>query len=393
MNDETLYSLIQYPLTTIIIEITMGVLALRKHARQMVPGLKDIEGGTLAVDYIGQFLAFVLKPLLPDLKRNGTKVITNAGALDPLGCKAAVEELLKEQGIDMKVAAVYGDDMMPEKGGIATFDAFKNDVVSFSPTSVTEHTRDADRLPTSNEPIMSMNAYFGAKGVAAALEAGADIVVTGRAVDSAIVVGPLMYEYGWTPEKNSNYHDLLAAASLAGHIIECGCHATGGNFTDWKLAAFSPYGGYANMGYPIVEFESNGEFIVTKPERTGGLVTPATVAEQILYETLDPALYILPDVILDMRQVQLTQVAKDRVHVKGARGVKPTPYLKCCGIFMDGWVVNGTLIIGGAQAKDKADAVGHAIIERTRRMLKERGMEDYRAYNVETLGSEASLYG
>lgn len=194
----------------------MGLLALRRQARQMMPGLKDIEGGTLAVDYIGQFLGYVLKPLLPDLKRNGTKVITNAGALDPLGCKRAIEELLKEQGIDMKVAAVYGDDMMPEKGGVATFDAFKNDVVSFSPSSVTEHTRDADRLPTNNEPIMSMNAYFGAKGVAAALEAGADIIVTGRVVDSAIVVGPLMYEYGWTPEKNANYHDLLAAASLAG---------------------------------------------------------------------------------------------------------------------------------------------------------------------------------
>ena len=375
-----------------IIEITMGILALRKHARQMMPGLKDIEDGTLAVDYIGQFLGFVLKPLLPDLKRNGTKVITNAGALDPLGCKAAIEKLLKEQGIDMKVAAVYGDDMMPEKGGVATFDAFENDVVSFSPTSVTENTRDSDRLPTNNEPIMSMNAYFGAKGVAAALEAGADIIVTGRVVDSAIVVGPLMYEYGWNSSQ-PNYYDLMASASLAGHILECGCHATGGNFTDWKLAAFSPYGGYANMGYPIAEFEANGEFVVTKPERTGGLVTPATVAEQILYETLDPALYILADVILDMRQVQLTQVAKDRVHVKGARGLKPTPYLKCCGIFMDGWAVTGTLIIGGAHAKDKAEAVGHAIIERTKRMFKERDMEDYRAYNVEALGSEVSLYG
>lgn len=319
-------------------EITMGVLALRKSVNKQ------------SVNYIDQFLKLVMKRLLPELIKNGTKVVTNAGALDPIGCKQAIEKLLGELGIDgIKVAAVIGDDMMDGKP-MTTLDSFKNDIISFSPLSVTNLSLDADRLPVNNEPIISMNAYLGARGIAAALDAGAHIVVTGHIVDSAIVVGPLIHEFGWSESTRTNYHDLLASASLAGHIIECGCHATGGNVTDWKLAAFSPHGGYSNMGYPIVEFQENGEFIVTKPKKTGGLVSTATVAEQILYEILDPALYILPDVVLDMRQVKLTQVGKDRVLVQGARGQKPTPFVKCCGIFIDGWVLHGQLIIGGSEA-------------------------------------------
>ncbi|KAI8141686.1 hypothetical protein BJV82DRAFT_518234, partial [Fennellomyces sp. T-0311] len=383
---------LDYLVADYLAEITMGVLALKKNAR-LLSGGKDVLTGEKGADYIGQFVHLILKRLLPDLKKNGTKVITNAGALDPLGCKDAIEKLLDKLNIKgMKVAAVIGDDMMNGEN-MTTLDTFKKDIVSFSPLSVKNLELDADRFPVNNEPIVSMNAYLGAKGIAAALEAGADIVVTGRVVDSAIVVGPLMYEYGWHPSKQKNYYDLMASASLAGHIIECGCHATGGNFTDWKRAAYSPYGGYSNMGYPIVEFEESGEFVVTKPEKTGGLVSVGTVAEQILYETLDPALYILADVILDMRQVQLTQVGHNRVHVKGAKGLQATPYVKCCGIFFDGWHLNGTLIIGGSDAKYKADAVGNAIIERSRRMLKDRGMEDIREYNIEPLGTEAALYG
>ena len=325
---------------------------MKKNARLVASTKSEMLNN--GVDYIQQFLNQVLSRLLPDLQKNKTKVITNAGALDPLGCKAAIEKLLDKLNIkDIKVAAVVGDDMMNGEN-VTTLDTFKKDIISFSPLSVKNLELDADRFPINDEPIISMNAYLGAKGIAAALEAGADIVVTGRVVDSAIVVGPLIYEYGWEPSKQKDkYYDLLASASLAGHIIECGCHATGGNFTDWRKAAYSPYGGYSNMGYPIVEFEENGEFVVTKPVKTGGLVTVGTVAEQILYETLNPALYILADVILDMRQVQLTQVGNNRVHVKGAKGYQATPYLKCCGIFMDGWSVNGTLIIGGEDAKGK----------------------------------------
>lgn len=146
------------------------------------------------------------------------------------------------------------------------------------------------------------------------------------------------------------------------------------------------------MGYPIVEFNKSGAFTVTKPEKTGGLVTPATVSEQILYEILDPAQYLLPDVVLDMRQVKLSQVGNSRVLVTGAKGLKPTPYLKCSGIFLDGWKISGELVIGGMDAKKKAQAVGEAIIKRVQGMYQKMGIADFRNYNIEPIGGE-SLYG
>lgn len=364
----------------------MGILAARRQRRLM-----QGDNAKKGFDFINEFLTLVLRKILPDVVKNGTKVITNAGGLDPIGCKEAIEQLLEKMNIKgVKVAAVLGDDVLAEKAD-PTLGSFQ-DVHPFSSISSVNHKLDSDRLPAKDEPIVSLNAYLGAHAVAAALKDGAQIIVTGRVVDSALVVGPLMYEYGWEEGKTANYYDLLASASLAGHIIECGCHATGGNFTDWQLAAQSPHGGYSNMGYPIVEFDRSGSFTVTKPEKTGGLVTPATVSEQILYEILDPALYLLPDVILDMRQVKLSQTGHNRVLVTGAKGVQPTPYLKCSGIFLDGWKISGELVIGGVDAKKKAQAVGEAIIKRVQGMYKQLGFADFRNYNIEAIGGE-SLFG
>ncbi|ORE22023.1 DUF1446-domain-containing protein, partial [Rhizopus microsporus] len=377
---------LNYLVADYLAEITMGILAARRQRRIMMG--KDTDRGA---DYIAEFLTLALSKILPDIARNGTKVITNAGGLDPVGCKKAIEALLNKMGIqNIKVAAVWGDDVLSDKED-RTLGAFK-DAHPFSTLSVTEHNLDADRLPSKDEPIVSLNAYLGAKGIAAALDEGAHIVVTGRVVDSALVVGPLIHEFGWKEGTTENYYDLLASASLAGHIIECGCQATGGNFTDWHLAAQSPYGGYANMGYPIVEFTRSGSFVVTKPEKTGGLVTPATVSEQMLYEILDPALYLLPDVILDMRQVTLAQIGPNRVLVSGAKGRQPTPFLKCSGIFMDGFKISIELLIGGIDAKKKALAVGEAVIRRVQGMYKKMGFSDFRGYNIETIGAE-SLFG
>ncbi|KAI9488492.1 hypothetical protein BDB00DRAFT_847896 [Zychaea mexicana] len=373
---------LDYLVADYLAEITMGILAARRKRRMM-------QGKEKGIDYVPDFLSLVLRYILPDVAKNGTKVVTNAGALDPIACKEAIEKLLKKMNIDLKVAAVVGDDVLENKES-ETLETFAQ-VHPFSPISSTEHSLDADPMPAKDEPILSLNAYLGSRGVAAALAQGAQIIVTGRVVDSALVVGPLMHEYGWQPSQ-PEYHDRLASASLAGHIIECGCHSTGGNFTDWRLASESPYGGYANMGYPIVEFSGNGEFVVTKPEKTGGLVSPATVAEQILYEILDPALYLLPDVILDMRQVRLSKVGENRVLVQGAKGRAPTPWLKCSGIFLDGWKLSGELVIGGHEAKEKALAVGNAVVQRVQNMFKDTGISPFRKYNVETLGGE-SLYG
>ncbi|KAL7322761.1 hypothetical protein PS15p_211718 [Mucor circinelloides] len=371
----------------------MGIFAIRRKQRRMMKymGLKD-DGSK---EYVAQFPNYVLRRILPDAIQNGTKIVTNAGALNPILLKEIIEELLVELNMThVKVAAVIGDDLMAsvEQDGLATvsLNQFKN-FTPFSPVSPTKHQLHSDRLPDSDEPIVSLHAYLGARGVCAALDAGAQIVITGRVVDSALVLGPLMHEFGWN--KTPPPYDLLASASLAGHIIECGCHATGGNFTDWKLAANSDFGGFAYMGYPIVEFDGNsGEFVVTKPERTGGLVSVATVSEQILYESLDPALYILPDVILDLRQINLTQIGPDRVLVRGAQGRAPTPWLKCCGIFMDGWKLSGQLVIGGHEAKEKAEAVGRAVRDRVNAYYRENGIPEFRDFNIEAVGGE-SLYG
>ncbi|KAG1448927.1 hypothetical protein G6F56_008805 [Rhizopus delemar] len=363
----------------------MGILASRRQRRLMIN--KPQQG----VDYIAEFLTLALTKILPDIAQNGTKVITNAGGLDPVACKEAIETMLNKMDIKgIKVAAVWGDDVLSDKKE-RNLGAFEG-THSFSTLSTTNHELDADRLPKKNESIVSLNAYLGATGIAAALDEGAQIIVTGRVVDSALVVGPLIHEYGWKEGVTESYYDLLASASLAGHIIECGCQATGGNFTDWHLAAQSPYGGYANMGYPIIEFNQSGSFVVTKPQKTGGLVTPATVSEQMLYEILDPALYLLPDVILDMRQVILTQVGHDRVLVKGAKGLKPTPYLKCSGIFLDGFKISAELLVGGIDAKSKALAVGDAVIRRVQGMYQKTSTPDFKSYNIETIGAE-SLFG
>ncbi|KAG1054973.1 hypothetical protein G6F43_003040 [Rhizopus delemar] len=376
---------LDYLVADYLAEITMGILAARRQRRMMA---NKAQAG---VDYISEFLTLALAKILPDIARNGTRVITNAGALDPVACKKAIESMIEKMNIkNVKVAAVWGDDVLIDKEE-KTLSAFE-DTHPFSTLSTVNHSLDADRLPSKDEPIVSLNAYLGASGIAAALEEGAQIIVTGRVVDSALVVGPLIHEYGWKEGATEGYYDLLASASLAGHIIECGCQATGGNFTDWQLAAQSPYGGYANMGYPIVEFSQSGSFVVTKPEKTGGLVTPATVSEQMVYEILDPALYLLPDVILDMRQITLSQVGPNRVLVSGAKGLQPTPYLKCSGIFLDGYKISVELLIGGIDAKKKALAVGEAVIERVQGMYKRMHVPDFKNYSIETIGAE-SLFG
>ena len=307
-----------------------------------------------------------MRPVLREIADAGIKVVSNAGGINPHGCAKALAKLIEDAGLQLRIAVVEGDDVNAQVRELIA--AGQLDMFTAQP------------LP---ERVLSANAYLGALPIAEALAAGADIVITGRCVDSAVTLGPLMHEFGWS----ASDFDRLAGGSLAGHIIECGCQATGGLFTDWQSVP-----GWATIGYPIVECRADGSFTLTKPAGTGGLVARAPVAEQLLYEIGDPGAYALPDVICDFRGVTIEAEGDDRVRVAGARGLAPTDGYKVSATAMQGFRAAGTLVIVGIDAAAKARRTAEAILERTRTLLAEAGLADFSATHIEVLGAEAS-YG
>jgi len=333
-------------------EITMSIMAGAR--------MKNPDAG-YATDFIE-----VLTPLLPALANRGIKVISNAGGINPQACAAALQAACTDAGIKLKIAVLEGDDLRPQLKSLA-----KNDV--------------RDMFTGAALPAMcvSANAYLGAPGIAAALAQGADIVITGRIVDSALVSAPLVHEFGWAWDD----YDRLAQAALAGHLIECGAQCTGGNFTDWQQVP-----DYEHIGFPIAEIDAQGRIVITKPTGTGGLVTPLTVGEQMLYEIGNPSEYLLPDVICDFSRVTLRQQAVDRVAVSGARGRAPDGQYKVSATWPDGFKCTASCLLAGIDAVAKAQRVSQAILGKTREMFTLRDWEDYRDASVELLGSEAT-YG
>jgi Acyclic terpene utilisation family protein AtuA len=323
-----------------------------------------------ALGYATDFVDVAMKTVLQDVACKGIKVVSNAGGVNPRACAAALQKLCEQQGVVLKIAIVEGDDVL------GRIPALREAGVKEMFSGVA--------LP---EKILSANAYLGAIPIAAALKRGADVVITGRCVDSAVTLGPLIHEFDWVFDtSDANELSKLAQGALAGHIIECGAQATGGLFTDWESVP-----DWANIGYPIVECHADGSFVVTKPAGTGGLVTPAVVAEQMLYEIGDPAAYILPDVVCDFTEVVMTQegdASAHRVRVQGARGGPPTDCYKVSATYMDGWRAQATLLITGIDAAKKAQRSGEAILERTRGIFKRLKFADYLDTQLEIIGAE-----
>lgn len=349
---QLLKSDVQYLMMDYLAEVTMSLLAKAR--------LKDPNAG-----FPPDFVAY-LKPHLKEIARRGIKVLSNAGGVNPGACKEAIEAFCAEHDIALRVAVVTGDDLMPQVDALRAQGV--KEAVSGQP------------LPSS---LLTANAYLGALPIKAALDNGADIVVTGRCVDSALALGALMHEYQWGEDQ----YDLLAAGSLVGHLLECGPQSTGGVFTDWESVP-----DWHNIGYPIAMCHADGSFELTKPANTGGLVTVATVSEQALYEVSDPAAYILPDVIADFSQLQLTQVSNDRVVVRGVKGRPPTTQYKVSATYLDGYRTVSMLAIVGYQAAAKARRTAQALLDRGADMLKEAGLPAFSAHHIEVLGAEAS-YG
>jgi hypothetical protein len=344
---------IDYLVFDFLAEITMSLLA-RARAKSPDAGY--------APDFVR-----IISSLAGELKSRGIKVVSNAGGVNPRACGEALARQLQAQGIDLKIAVIDGDDLSAR-------------AEEFRAADVREMFSGA-AMPSQ---FLSVNAYLGAQPIAAALDAGADIVITGRVVDSAVTLAPLVHEFGWSWTD----WDKLATGSLAGHVIECGTQATGGLFTDWERVP-----GWDDMGFPVAECEASGQsFVLTKPANTGGLVEPASVAEQIVYEIGDPAAYLLPDVSCDFRNVLLIQDGPERVRISGARGRPAPANYKVSATYAEGWRVLSTLMIGGRDAARKALRVGESILQRTRRMFAEKGWADYSETSLEVLGAE-STYG
>ncbi|WP_422002407.1 acyclic terpene utilization AtuA family protein [Reyranella sp.] len=344
---------VDYLVSDYLAEVTMSILAAQK--------LRDPKAG-----YAVDFVSVVMAPLAREIAERKIKVITNAGGVNPQACRDAVLEACAAAGVSLKVAVVLGDDLQPRAEELRALGLREMDTGEALPARIT-----------------SMNAYLGGFPIARALDEGADVVITGRCVDSAVTLGALIHAFGWTMDD----HDRLAAGTLCGHIIECGAQCNGGNFTDWRLVP-----GYDDMGFPVAEVEADGSFVLSKPEGTGGLITPATVAEQMLYEIGDPRAYIVPDVVCDFTQATYEPVGKDRVRVSGARGRPATDTYKVSTTWPDGYKLSAIFMMGGREAVAKGRHSAEMIVSKTRRLFREKNLGDFRDVSIEVIGGEAT-YG
>ncbi|MCA9322079.1 MAG: DUF1446 domain-containing protein [Planctomycetes bacterium] len=293
--------------------------------------------------YATDFVTMVER-VLPRCQEKGIRIIANAGGVNPLACREAVADVVRKLGIKgLRIGVVEGDDILdrlPEL--VASGETLAN-------------MDDGRPLAPFLGRATSANVYIGAEGIVQALAQGADIIITGRATDPSLVVAPLIHEMGW----NFDDHDLIAAATVAGHIIECGAQCTGGNFTHWREVP-----DLTRIGYPIIEAYEDGSFVVTKHEGTGGLITVETVTSQLVYEMGDPARYLTPDGIADFTSIQLEPAGENRVRVSGIKGLPATDTYKVSISYQDGYKAVGQLTVAGPDAVEKAKLCAEIVFGR-----------------------------
>jgi hypothetical protein len=312
---------IDYMMLDYLAEVTMSIMQKQK--------LKDPRLG------YAKDLVSVIDAILPDIIQKGIKVITNGGGVNPIACRDAIFEVARKHNIkDLKIGVVYGDDILPEIDTLA------------SQGMLLDNMETGEKLSSVRKNVISANVYFGAQPIVEALRQGAQIVITGRTTDTGLTLAPMVYEFDWKWDD----WNKIAAGTVAGHILECGGQASGGNFTgDWRSVP-----DLANIGFPIAEASADGTFVITKHEQTGGLVSSATVKEQLLYEIGNPQNYITPDCIADFTSIRLNDIGANRVEVFGIKGGPATDSYKVSMAYFDGYTAFSTLTYAWPDALDKA---------------------------------------
>ncbi len=326
---------IDYMMLDYLAEVTMSIMQKQKLKEPKLGYAKD--------------LVQLFDEILPDIVQKGIKVITNGGGVNPLACRDAIFAVAKKHNIkNLKIGVVYGDDILPEIDTLASKKMYLDNMET------------GEKLSSVRNHVISANVYFGAQPIVEALKQGAQIIITGRTTDTGLTLAPMMYEFDWKWDD----WNKIAAGTVAGHILECGGQASGGNFTgDWRNVP-----DLANIGFPIAEAFPDGKFVITKHENTGGLVSSATVKEQLLYEIGNPKNYITPDCIADFTSIHLNDVGLNRVEVFGIEGKPATDSYKVSMAYFDGYTAFSTLTYAWPDALDKAKRADEILRDRLKNL-------------------------
>ncbi|SHI28447.1 acyclic terpene utilization AtuA family protein [Clostridium intestinale] len=316
--------------------IIFECLAERTISLAQLEKLKDKNKG------YNELLEYRMEKIIPLCVEKKVKVITNMGAANPLAAAEVIKRIAEEKNIkNLKIAAVLGDDVFSEINGYMDYEIIET----------------GEKIESIKDKIISANAYIGVKGIIEALENNADIIITGRVADPALVLAPLIYEFGWKEDE----YDKLAKGIVAGHLLECGAQVCGGYYAD---PGYKDVPDLWNIGFPIADIYEDGEINLSKLEKSGGIISTETCKEQLIYEIHDPENYLTPDVIADFSEISVEDMGKDRVSIKGAKGKKKTGFLKTSVGYKDCYIGEGEISYGGSGAYERAKLAGDVIEKR-----------------------------